>query len=141
MSTVIAYCRVSSKLCTSLSTQEKIIRKYLKSCDLSISRIYYEQCSAYKKIPVKLSTLTNIKNSKLIFASVDRLSRNVNIGTRLVDDWLTNNNEIHFIREGIILNELHMQQLDDFKHHLELAEIESNIKSERIRFAKTFLNV
>lgn len=128
------YCRVSSKSCQSLETQERILKQYANRNGFSVTRIYREQCSAYKKIPHKLSTLRVVTNNKIIFMAVDRFMRNVSLGQQLADDLLRNNNELHFIREGIILNELHMYQWPLFIEHLTLAQRESDVKSSRMKF-------
>lgn len=134
MNVAYGYCRVSSNLCSSLESQEKIIRKYADANDINVTRMYREMSSAYKKIPFKLSTLRGVTNRKIMFMSVDRFIRNIQMGSQFAEDLLRNNNELHFIREGIILNELYMTQWEDFLYHLRLAQEESDIKSNRMRF-------
>lgn len=141
----IIYCRVSSigqntyNKSVSLQTQEQICFKFAHENKLRVKSIYKEVHSAFNKTPKILNNILHGKytNQTILISSVDRYSRNVNIGLKLAVKAFKNKNKLVFIQEKFVC-----ESSDDLvllKSFLQNTEQESKIISNRIKTSRSFL--
>jgi DNA invertase Pin-like site-specific DNA recombinase len=105
----IIYCRKSQgndiKQEHSLNFQEQICINFAKTNNIKIVKILKEIKSAYKENYRLLNDIIKYdSNINLIIYCIDRFSRNVTLGKKLLDLAGNNNIKIFFIKEKIIFN-------------------------------------
>jgi DNA invertase Pin-like site-specific DNA recombinase len=138
------YCRVSSNnqniynKSTSLQAQEQICLKFAHENKICVKSIFKEVYSAFTKTSKILTDLIEQNNNtQIIFSSVDRYSRNLNVGLALANIAIKNNNKLIFIQEKLICED--KSGLLKLKQYLANSESESNSISCRIKRTRTFL--
>ena len=140
----IIYCRVSTKEQSdegySLEAQEKLLSEYAEKYGLAIVKTYKISESASGKQLRKLFNevfvyATKHKIDVVLCEKIDRLTRNPRDAVT-VDDWVheTKEREIHFIKEGFVLNQntkAHESLVWDMK--VAIARFYSNNLSEEVK--------
>lgn len=138
----IIYCRISSNNQTkgvSLQTQLSACENALKENNMNDYTIIQEVGSAYKKIPVQLATMYNKKNTTVVAMSIDRFSRNVENGTKMIINMLLNGCRFIFLREKLNLSSVEGENWHIFQNGLRQAEAESRAIGERVKASVMFL--
>lgn len=143
MSNCVIYNRVSSlsqniyNRSVSLQAQEQICLKFAHENKLRVKSIYKEIHSAFNQKPKILSDLMKNKKQTIIISSIDRYSRNVEVGLKLAMDAFKNKNKIIFIQEQYVCG--NHNDLNTLKRFLQISENESKTISNRIKKARNFL--
>ena len=139
---VYVYCRVSTPRQNtkihgnSLQIQEKICSDFAETSNLIISSKYKEVQSAYKKSSSILTRLSNSGNT-IIIASVDRYSRNLNIGMDIANKIINNKGKLIFVKEKFIC--VKKSDLKRLKTLISKYQEESIIKGINIKNTKSYL--
>ena len=140
---IVIYCRISSiaqneyNKSVSLYAQEQICSKFAYENKLRVKSIYKEIHTAYNKTPKVLNDIINKKGKIIIISSIDRYSRNVEIGIKMAVKALKNKNKFIFIQEKFICKSLN--DLIVLKKALQNAEHESASIGNRTKKARSFL--
>ncbi len=134
-----AFCRISVRGSSGLDYQEAEILKVAEECKWEIKETIKYTGSAYKNIPEPLERLVKLKNKKILFYSVDRLSRNFDNGIDLAERFIEAGNELYFIVEKLRLVELRGPEWETFQKYLRYAEAESAKIAARSRDALKYI--
>lgn len=141
----IIYCRVSSQNQSSnisLQQQESECLKVVNAHGLKNVYTIKEIGSAYKQMPeMHFKMLKNTFNKHVIYFSVDRFSRNVELGINAAVNLIQRGCHLYFVRDRLIINYVPHRPdrlWNKFKEKLEFAQQESELISRRIKDAKTY---
>jgi DNA invertase Pin-like site-specific DNA recombinase len=141
--TSIIYCRISSiaqneyNKSVSLYAQEQICSKFAYENKLRVKAMYKEIHTAYNKIPKILNEIINKKGKTILISSIDRYSRNVEIGIKIAAKAIKNRNKFIFIQEKFICKS--MYDLMVLKKFLQNTAYESASISNRTKNTRSFL--
>jgi uncharacterized protein YjbI with pentapeptide repeats/DNA invertase Pin-like site-specific DNA recombinase len=138
------YCRVSSinqnvyNKCVSLQAQEQMCFKFAAENKFTVKTVNKEVHTAYNRISKMLVNIINKnKSTNIIIASVDRFSRNVELGLKFAAISILNKNKLMFIQEKFICSK--DSDLIILKKLLTTTENESNILSMRAKRSRNYL--
>jgi DNA invertase Pin-like site-specific DNA recombinase len=118
---------------SSIETQNKVCSDYCKRNNYKVVGNVNEVSSAYNKIPAKLKNLISIDNldKTIVIYAIDRFSRNVLIGSLLLEEAKKYNITIEFVADNFTTeNDRHILQI---KGEILRAEHESRIIGSRIK--------
>ncbi|MEN3324238.1 recombinase family protein [Mariniflexile soesokkakense] len=124
----VTYCRVSTKKQSlGLDAQQTIINRYLKSSDEVVSEFVEKETGTNKKVRIQLTKAIEVckqTGATLLIAKLDRLTRNLNFITKLMDS-------------GIEFKALDMPHANKLTIHIfsALAEHEADLISTRTKQA------
>lgn len=141
--TSIIYCRISSiaqnsyNKSVSLYAQEQICSKFAYENKLCVKSIYKEIHTAYNKIPKVLNEITNKRGKTILISSIDRYSRNVEIGIKMAEKAIKNKNKFIFIQEKFICKS--PSDLAVLKKFLQNTAYESASIGNRTKNTRSFL--
>jgi DNA invertase Pin-like site-specific DNA recombinase len=133
MSAVIC-CRVSRGLLEnmrSLDNQELFLRNYAAENKLKVTAVYKKIQSAFNKAPF----VPDVRNTSVLFCSVDRFSRLVDEGLSAARSLVSRGNTLVFVRDQLTVNSGSVSPA--FETLLAAAQRESQVISERVRFSKS----
>ena len=104
----LVYCRVSSSRDDSygFSIQEENCLEYCKQNKMRVREIHKEYNSGNGKQKILIDLISKYKCINLIVYDVTRFSRNVTIGSQLLDKCIKNKITVHFVKENIVYNNL-----------------------------------
>lgn len=140
-SKVYIYCRISSvgqDKGVSLEAQESALKSIANQLNWKIAHIQKVTSSAYKQNADGLDFYADLHNKKILIYSVDRFSRDVELGSELAKELLENNNTLYFFKEQFYLDkyEPEANKWKKFVHALTISENESKLISERVIMGK-----
>lgn len=139
----VVYNRVSTQKqnstgSLSLKVQESICDDYAQANNIIINSIYKEVHSAYRKPPIVLNTVINLKTHIILISDLSRFSRSINVGLIMAETALSNKNHLIFIKENLILTS--NDDISKLSPLLQKTQDESKLLSDRITATKKYLD-
>ena len=136
------FCRVSSNNQyngLSISLQEETLNNYSNNRGWSIKSSQKVIGSVFNGDPYNLEN-SKYKNSKLLFYSVDRFSRNLNRSIKIIKYLIDGKNSLHFVKEKLEVNKENDVNYNLLLNYIKKSEEESLKISERVKNIKKFIN-
>jgi hypothetical protein len=135
------YCRISTKSQengVSLDAQESHMISIADQLGSKIHSVNKVVSSAYKQTPKGIDNYVNCKNDNFMFYSVDRFSRNLEIGKTTAMELIKNGNTLYFVRERIKLTNTNDDEWIKFIKYLEHAQLESDNIRDRVLLSQRY---
>lgn len=128
----LIYIRVST-IEQDIGAQKFSCEQFCNQHKLEIKKIYIEKCSAFKSKsqPELYKLLNENSNCNLIIFSIDRLSRNIQIGNELLKKMENKNITLISVKENINLSTALGKH--NFRNYINAAQYESELISERVK--------
>lgn len=134
MITASIYCRISDKNDDSLESQKMLCEKYCKDNKIPINRVYMQTGTARKGNNCEtLNVMINNMKSEdiVVVSSICRFSRSVRDGLELLNRMQNKHIKIYSVVENLSYDTVHDKF--NFRNHLNHAEYESDLISDRIK--------